>query len=86
MAINDTNAQDDPWLTLAEIAEELRMSPATIRSWISKGTLVLTDIEDGDRVVTDDGDEGCWTKKRNKGARSLMRLAARTFPLLPGLG
>lgn len=39
MAINDTNAQDDPWLTLAEIAEELRMSPATIRSWISKGTL-----------------------------------------------
>ncbi len=30
---------DDPWLTLAEIAEELRMSPATIRSWISKGTL-----------------------------------------------
>lgn len=31
--------EDDPWLTLAEIAEELRMSPATIRSWISKGTL-----------------------------------------------
>lgn len=30
---------DDPWLTLAEIAEGLRMSPATIRSWISKGTL-----------------------------------------------
>jgi excisionase family DNA binding protein len=31
--------EDDPWLTLVEIAEELRMSPATIRSWISKGTL-----------------------------------------------
>jgi hypothetical protein len=30
----------------------------------------LTDIEDGDAVVTDDGDEGCWTKKRNKGPRS----------------
>lgn len=29
----------DPWLTLAEIAGELRMSPATIRSWISQGTL-----------------------------------------------
>jgi excisionase family DNA binding protein len=39
MAINDPDAQDDPWMTLAEIAEELRMSPATIRSWISKGTL-----------------------------------------------
>jgi excisionase family DNA binding protein len=32
-------SEDDPWLTLAEIADELRMSPATIRSWISKGTL-----------------------------------------------
>src|SRR5205807_8307066 len=32
-------SEDDPWLTLAEIAEELRLSPATIRSWISKGTL-----------------------------------------------
>jgi excisionase family DNA binding protein len=30
---------NDPWLTLAEIAEELRLSPATIRSWVSKGTL-----------------------------------------------
>ena len=34
--------EDDPWLTLAEIADELRMSPATIRSWISKGTLRAT--------------------------------------------
>lgn len=33
---------DDPWLTLNEIAEELRMSPATIRSWVSRGTLKAT--------------------------------------------
>src|SRR5205085_436436 len=39
MANVEPDPQDDPWLTLAEIAEELRMSPATIRSWISKGTL-----------------------------------------------
>ncbi len=30
---------EDPWLTLAEIAEELRLSPVTIRSWVSKGRL-----------------------------------------------
>jgi hypothetical protein len=35
----EPDAPEDPWLTLTEIAEELRMSPATIRSWISKGTL-----------------------------------------------
>jgi excisionase family DNA binding protein len=39
MIDNDADTPDDPWLTLAEIADELRMSPATIRSWISKGTL-----------------------------------------------
>jgi excisionase family DNA binding protein len=36
---DEAERPEDPWLTLAEIAEELRMSPATIRSWISKGTL-----------------------------------------------
>lgn len=39
MADKDAETPDDPWLTLAEIAEELRMSPATIRSWVSNGTL-----------------------------------------------
>jgi excisionase family DNA binding protein len=32
----------DPWLTLAEIAAELRMHPATIRLWISRGHLNAT--------------------------------------------
>jgi excisionase family DNA binding protein len=35
----EAETPEDPWLTLAEIAEELRMSPATIRSWVSNGTL-----------------------------------------------
>ena len=39
MVDDEPETPDDPWLTLAEIAGELRMSPATIRSWISKGTL-----------------------------------------------
>jgi excisionase family DNA binding protein len=33
---------EDNWLTLAEIAEELRLSPAAIRSWIAKGKLRAT--------------------------------------------
>jgi excisionase family DNA binding protein len=33
---------DDPWLTVAEIAAELRVNPATVRLWVSKGTLVAT--------------------------------------------
>ena len=33
---------DDPWMTVAEIAEELRLSPATVRSWVSQGRLPAT--------------------------------------------
>jgi hypothetical protein len=28
---------NDPWMTVAEVAAELRLNPATIRLWISKG-------------------------------------------------
>lgn len=40
-AVNDDekHATDDPWLTLAEIAQELRVGPATVRLWISRGRL-----------------------------------------------
>jgi excisionase family DNA binding protein len=34
--------RDDPWLTLAEIAEELRVNPATVRLWVRKGQLDAT--------------------------------------------
>lgn len=36
---NDPNTADDPWLTLAEIADELRVNPATVRLWIRRGRL-----------------------------------------------
>lgn len=39
MSDPEVGPSEDPWLTIAEIAEELRCSPATIRSWISRGTL-----------------------------------------------
>lgn len=39
MSFPDEPEVDDPWLTVAEIAEELRVNPATVRLWVSKGTL-----------------------------------------------
>jgi excisionase family DNA binding protein len=35
----ETDLADDPWLTLAEIAKELRVNPATVRLWVSRGRL-----------------------------------------------
>jgi excisionase family DNA binding protein len=39
MTENEPDSAEDPWLTLAEIAEELRVNPATVRLWISRGRL-----------------------------------------------
>jgi excisionase family DNA binding protein len=36
---DEPNPAGDPWLTLAEIASELRVTPATVRLWISRGRL-----------------------------------------------
>jgi excisionase family DNA binding protein len=33
---------EEPWLTVAEVAEELRVNPATVRLWISRGALPAT--------------------------------------------
>lgn len=39
MTEDETDLAGDPWLTLAEIAEELRVNPATVRLWVSRGRL-----------------------------------------------
>jgi excisionase family DNA binding protein len=38
----DPEELEDSWLTVAEIASELRVNPATVRLWVSKGTLPAT--------------------------------------------
>ena len=42
LAEDDRPDWDDPWLTPIEIAKEIRVNPATIRLWISKGLLPAT--------------------------------------------
>ncbi|MDE3130716.1 MAG: helix-turn-helix domain-containing protein, partial [Acidobacteriota bacterium] len=42
MNLPNAGSQDDPWLTLGEIAQELRVNPATVRLWVSKGQLEAT--------------------------------------------
>jgi excisionase family DNA binding protein len=36
---NELDHVEDPWLEVAEIAEELRVNPATVRLWIRRGRL-----------------------------------------------
>lgn len=44
VAEDDRSELDDPWLTPAEIATEIRVNAATIRLWISKGMLPATRV------------------------------------------
>src|SRR5271166_7189269 len=39
MSGNEPAQPQDPWLTVAEVAAELRVNPATVRLWISRGKL-----------------------------------------------
>ncbi len=39
MTDHEPEPAEDPWLTLAEIAAELRVNPATVRLWVSRGKL-----------------------------------------------
>lgn len=38
----DLDPPDDRWMTIAEFADEMRVRPVTVRSWIAKGQLKAT--------------------------------------------
>jgi excisionase family DNA binding protein len=42
MTDREPNPHDDPWMTVAEFAQEMRVRPVTVRSWIAKGQLKAT--------------------------------------------
>src|SRR5258708_21810024 len=40
MADRTTQApEDDPWLTVPQVSEELKLHPATVRAWVKSGRL-----------------------------------------------
>jgi excisionase family DNA binding protein len=42
MTDSASNPHDDPWMTVAEFADEMRVRPVTVRAWIAKGQLKAT--------------------------------------------
>jgi excisionase family DNA binding protein len=62
--VNDPepDPHDDPWMTIAEFADEMRVRPVTVRSWIAKGQLTATRA--GQRK---------WLARRSELARMLQQ-------------
>jgi excisionase family DNA binding protein len=67
-----TGSPDDPWMTVAEFAEAMRMRPVTVRSWITKGQLKATRA--GQRK---------WLVRRSELTRMLEAGDAPSVPLPP---
>ena len=42
MTDHEPDPHDDPWMTIAEFAAEMRVRPVTVRSWVAKGQLKAT--------------------------------------------
>lgn len=38
----EPDPHDDPWMTIAEFAEQMRVRPVTVRAWVAKGQLKAT--------------------------------------------
>lgn len=70
----EPDPQDDPWMTIAEFAEEMRVRPVTVRSWIAKGQLTATRA--GQRK---------WLVRRSELARMLELDDGPTAPHPPPL-
>ena len=77
MTYHEPDPSDDPWMTIAEFAGEMRVQPVTVRSWIAKGQLKATRA--GQRK---------WLVRRSELARMLEQgdepAAVRPPPLPPG--
>jgi excisionase family DNA binding protein len=76
----------DPWLTLAEIAAELRVDPATVRLWISRGKLdaaragqrkLIVRRSELDRMLADSGRYGQLRVDLPAGLRGALVAEAR---------
>ena len=74
MTDHEPEPLDDPWMTIAEFAEEMRVRPVTVRSWIAKGQLKATRA--GQRK---------WLVRRSELTRMLDQDDALTSPTPPPL-
>jgi excisionase family DNA binding protein len=68
----EPNPHDDPWMTVAEFAQEMRVRPVTVRAWIAKGQLKATRA--GQRK---------WLVRRSELARMLEQGDGGATPLHP---
>lgn len=64
-------SDDDPWLTVPEVSEQLKLHPATIRAWVKSGRLAA--VRAG----------RTWRVRRSEVDRALLADASPAYPRTP---
>ncbi|MHB8696162.1 MAG: helix-turn-helix domain-containing protein [Solirubrobacteraceae bacterium] len=62
-----TTSDDDPWLTVQQVSEELKMNPATVRAWVRSGRLAAVRAGKG------------WRVRRSEVDRALLSTASPRY-------
>ena len=79
MLDNPTSApEQDPWLTVAQVSEELKLHPATVRAWVKSGRLAAVRAGRTWRVRRSEVERALMSDPSPAYARSSGSLAAPT--------
>ena len=78
------HSADDPWLTLAEAADELRVNPSTVRLWVSQGRLPASRVGRRKWLVRRSELEGMLASKSSVARRPADAGPGPVRPPMPG--
>jgi excisionase family DNA binding protein len=81
-----TASEDDPWLTVSQVSEELKLHPATVRSWVKSGRLAAVRAgrtwrvrrSEVDRALLSDASPGYARQEADASAGGASSEPART--------
>jgi excisionase family DNA binding protein len=79
-------SEDDPWLTVPQVSEELKLHPATVRAWVKSGRLAAVRAgrtwrvrrSEVDRALLSDASPAYVRQEASSAPSSAQTVASRT--------
>jgi excisionase family DNA binding protein len=70
--------EEDPWLTVQQVSDELKINPVTVRAWIKQGRLPAVRPGKAFLVRRSDVDRALQSKAPARGDRGVEQLASES--------